>query len=557
MSKKQKKPRVAFAAAAPADARKNLPAEARALIAHARNDITIPYYSGALQHADDTLIQRGGGLGLKIYDEIERDPRAYAVLQKRKKHLLAREWVVVPASPAPRDVAVADFIRRVFAALPFDRICEDLLDATLKGFAIVEVIWRRDGMEIVPARIVSLDQRRIVFGEDWEPRLLTWTNMLTGEELPTRKFIVHRHGVKGNNPYGLGLGYRLFWCTLFKREGVAFWLKFLDKFAGPTVLGKTPFGADTAEGRRVLDSLQSILTSAAVTVPIGTDVSFLEATRSGSVSYQDWCEFWNSEISVCVTGETLTTEAGDKGSYGLGVVHADMLSMLVDADADDLSDTLRDTLVRWLVDYNMPGAGLPSVWRVRPENERAAAETETARAGAADATNAALVAALGTPAYIDDDADARAYLVSTGLTAKLTDATIDRLVEARGRIAGGARPAPMANPAFATLFADAGKKKACFAANPNDPTAAIADQLETLTAPHFARRVAAIRRVLDAAADFPAARAARAAGACDPMDPGRPGKAPWRSAGTGRLVRAGSGVPGRRGARFRHGASGD
>ena len=48
--------------------RKNLPAEARTLIADARNDFTSPFYSGALQHADDTLFQGGGGDGLKIYD---------------------------------------------------------------------------------------------------------------------------------------------------------------------------------------------------------------------------------------------------------------------------------------------------------------------------------------------------------------------------------------------------------------------------------------------------------------------------------------------------------
>lgn len=47
-----------------ADGRKNLPADARTLIADAKNDITIPFYSGVLQHVDDTLIQQGGGKGL-------------------------------------------------------------------------------------------------------------------------------------------------------------------------------------------------------------------------------------------------------------------------------------------------------------------------------------------------------------------------------------------------------------------------------------------------------------------------------------------------------------
>ena len=66
-------------------ARKNLPRDARNLIADATNDITIPYYSGAMQYVDDTLIQRGQGKGLKIYDEIERDTHAFAMLHANGK----------------------------------------------------------------------------------------------------------------------------------------------------------------------------------------------------------------------------------------------------------------------------------------------------------------------------------------------------------------------------------------------------------------------------------------------------------------------------------------
>lgn len=83
MSRKRSKEKGVLAHAEPP--RKNLPAEARSLIANASNDITIPYFSGVLQHADDTLIQQGGGKGLAIYDEIERDTHAFSMLQKRRK----------------------------------------------------------------------------------------------------------------------------------------------------------------------------------------------------------------------------------------------------------------------------------------------------------------------------------------------------------------------------------------------------------------------------------------------------------------------------------------
>lgn len=412
--------------------RKNLPAEARSLIASVANDITIPFFTGVMQNADDTLLQQGGGKGLAIYDEIERDTHAFAMIQKRKKATIAREWEVTPGGDRPIDKEAADLVKEILTALPFDRICEDLLDATLKGFAVSEIVWERDGNRIKPAQIKAHDQRRFTFDRDWAVRLLTWTAMREGLPLPDRKFIVHRVGVKGNNPFGLGLGTRLFWPVLFKREGVTFWLHFLEKFAGPTVVGKTPYGMLNEEQSKLMNTLTSIRTSSAVTVPIGTDVEFLEASRSGSVSYEQFIAYWDKQISICTTGETLTTQVSDGGgSRALGEVHQEQLDVLADSDGDLQSDTLREQLVQWIIDYNLPGAVPPSVYRVRPKNEKAAAETRKTKAEAAEATDRAIAQIVKQAAMFEDDQIAREYIVSFDITDALSDTTIDALVAAR------------------------------------------------------------------------------------------------------------------------------
>ena len=419
------------------EARKNLPAQARTLIASVANDITIPFFTGVLQHADDTLIQQGGGKGLAIYDEIKRDTHASSMLQKRVSATTSRDWEVEPGGDRPVDKAAADLVDACLDALPFDLICADLLDATLKGFAISEVVWDRVGTEIRPVEIRAHDQRRFVFGRDWRPRLLTWANMREGEELPDRKFIVHRVGVRGNNPYGLGLGNKLFWAVLFKREGITFWLHFLEKFAGPTVVGKTPYGTLTEEQNRLLRTLESIRTSSAVTVPIGTEVEFLEASRGGTVSYEGFIAYWDRQISICTTGETLTTQVGESGgNRALGEVHQEQLSVLADSDGDGLADTLRSSLARWIVEYNLPGAAVPSVRRVRAKNQKAEAETRKARADAAEATDKAIRAVVKAAAKFEDDQVAREYIVSFEITDRLSDKTIDALVAARHAFVG-------------------------------------------------------------------------------------------------------------------------
>lgn len=344
-----------------------LPKDAR--FATAQNDITIPYYSDVLSFIDDTLLERGGAKGLKLYDEIERDTHAYSVLQKRKHQLIGREWIVVPGGEDKADIEAANFIRDLLTALPFDQICLDLLDATLKGFSISEIIYGRDGRHVTIDEVTSLDQRRFVFDLDWQPRLITMAAGAKGETLPKRKFMVHRFGVKGNNPYGLGLGTRLFWPALFKRNGVAFWMKFLERFATPIPVGKYPIGTLPAQQRDLMTVLQGMNHASAITVPIGTDLDSFESKRSGTIHYEEWGRFWNAEMSKATLGETLTTEMGQNGARAASETHAGILDMLVDSDADLLSDTLNGQLICWLTAFNYPSARPPKVWRPRPSNE--------------------------------------------------------------------------------------------------------------------------------------------------------------------------------------------
>lgn len=487
--------------------KKNLPKDARMVIANAQNDITIPFYSNVLQPTDDTLLKRGGGKGLALYDEIERDTHAWAVLQKRKKTLVAREWKVVPGGEDQRDLDAATFVEERLKVMAFDRLCEELLDATLKGFSVSEIVWMRDNNLIVPERILTHDQRRFTFDPEWNLRLLTRENMMDGVSLPERKFIVHRHGVKGNNPFGLGLGTRLFWPTLFKREGVAFWLTFLDKFAAPTVVGKTPYGLSEMQEAKLLHSLGAMAKQAAILAPMGVDVDLLEASRSGSVSYKDWCEYWDRQISICVNGETLTTDLQGRGSRAAGEVHADMLAMLVDADADLLSDTLRETLIKWMVEYNFPGAKLPSVWRVRPANEKAEAEVEEKQAKAAAEREKAIRQIAVSAAEIKDEEKAREY-IRTFAPGDLDADTLDTLVAARFVFAARAQletgsqdkkkdlTPPEPSRSGTAGFADAS------GSSDEEIQTTLTGQLEAMGEAWDGNRISRVLAVLDAASDL-------------------------------------------------------
>jgi phage gp29-like protein len=333
-------------------------------VATAQRNFFEPIFNGLLRPRDETLLTRGGGKGLWIYDELERDPHCYAVLQKRKLSVISREWQLDPATDSAADKAAAALVERQLRALPFDRICLSLLDAVHKGFSIGETMWDVSGPEVRVAEVLGRDQRRFVFDESYQPKLLTLQNPVWGEVLPERKFIVHRFGSKDNNPYGLGLGTRLFWPVFFKRQGLQFWLTFCDKYGSPTALGEYPVGATPEQKQTLLAALQAISQEGALTVPQGMIVKFLEAQRSGTINtYETLCRYMDEQVSEAVLGETMSTTAH---SSGLGSqqarVHNEVRIELTRADADLLANTLNESLVAWIIDYNLPGANRPRLY---------------------------------------------------------------------------------------------------------------------------------------------------------------------------------------------------
>lgn len=350
------------------------------MLANPANDITIPNYGNVLRSQDETILARGGGRGIRLYDEVRRDGRALSVLGKRINKVLSRAWNVTPASDAAQDVEAADLVSQVLGGMAFDGLCRGLLWATLYGYSVAEIVWGRRGGLIVPVETPVHERARFVFGQDWRPRLLTLENAADGIVLPDRKFIVHRHEAEGSDPYGRGLGRVLFWHVLFKREGVGFWLHALEKFASPTPLAKYPFGTPPAEQDRLLNHLLGLVQRGALAVPIGTEVSFLEAARSGTVDYSAWCKYWDNETSIAVLGETLSTDIQGDGSRAATETHSEESERIADGDADFLSATLNDSFIRWIVEFNMPGARPPTVWRPRAKNEAAEEDARSKKA---------------------------------------------------------------------------------------------------------------------------------------------------------------------------------
>lgn len=345
----------------------------RVEVATIGNDVTRWSYGNVIDRSDSVLAARGGSKGLAIYDELERDPKVGSTLDKRIAALVGREWQVSAGAETPEAEEVAELVRRALTRLPWNRCVREMMAALLKGVSMGEVMWEVVGNELLPAAIRSRNPMRFTFlaGQDGGPpelRLLTRAAMIEGVTVPPRKFLVHRRAGRYDDPWGQGLGYRLFWPVFFKRQGVAFWMSALEKFGQPTAVGKYPSGSKPEDVAKLVAALEAVASEAGVAVPEGMAIDLLEAKRSGTFDgYTSLASYMDSDIAQVILGETLTSDGGDNGSRALGEVHNGVRLEITKGDADELSDTLNTGFLRWIVELNRPayiaaGKPMPVIW---------------------------------------------------------------------------------------------------------------------------------------------------------------------------------------------------
>lgn len=338
-------------------------------------DITRGYVDALpyLPPTDRILALAGGWRG---YEELLRDDQVAATFAQRRLAVVRRPWSVRAGGDRRIDRNAAELVRATLERLDWDAITDQMLYARLFGFAVAEVLWRVDAGQIAIADIRVRDRARFAFAPDGA-LLLRTSARPQGEPVPERKFWVATVGASHHDePYGRGLAHPLYWPVWFKRAGARFWAIFLEKFGAPTAVGRFPSGTDAGERARLLEAVQAIQTDAGVILPEGMAIELLEASRGGTASYEQWMGYWDRAIAKVVLGQTMTTEDGS--SRAQAQVHWDVREDIVAADADLVCETANRSWVRWLVDYVLPGAAYPRVYRDMddPEDLRARAERD-------------------------------------------------------------------------------------------------------------------------------------------------------------------------------------
>ena len=286
-----------------------------------RFGIDIADYMQAIRWAENVDYSRRFRL-YDLYSDILMDPHLTSVIEKRKNAVLSS--VIEFRRDGKPDEKVNEQIRSPW----FRRLVSDIIDAKVWGFSLMQFYRRGEWIDydLVPRKHAD-PVRRLILRHQTDTTGTSW------DEYPDLLFV--------GSPDDLGLLAKAAIWVIYKRSDVADWAQFAEVFGAPIREYTYPTDDDEAR-RRALEDADSTGSMAVFVHSTDTHLEFREASnKTGSSDlYDRLCERCNNEISKLFLGNTLTTEASDKGTQALGTVHEKIEDKVAQADRHDVLEVL-------------------------------------------------------------------------------------------------------------------------------------------------------------------------------------------------------------------------
>ncbi|MDC8012927.1 DUF935 domain-containing protein [Tahibacter soli] len=281
-------------------------------------------------------------------DMEEKDGHVASEMGKRRRAVAGLEWSIEPPlNPTAAESTAAARVAELVAGIAgWQTMLFDATDAIGKGFACLEIEWRRTGRSWLPLAIDHRPQTWFQLHRGSRQEIRLRDHSADGAPLNPFGWITHVHRAKSGYIERAALMRVLIWPFVFKNYSVGDLAEFLEIYGIPMRLGKYPSGATEADKRTLMRALVHIGHNAAGIIPAGMEVDFHDIANGDAKAFEvmlDWCERTQSKA---ILGGTLTSQA-DRGSNtnALGNVHNDVRIDLRDSDALQVAATVTRDLI--------------------------------------------------------------------------------------------------------------------------------------------------------------------------------------------------------------------
>ena len=267
---------------------------------------------------DPDRVLRRAGKTVGALRDLLVDGHLSSVWDVRLTAVSAFATELVAGDDSPRARVALDFVRETTGDWRWSELVEQVAHADAYGYQPFERLWVADGRRWVVEALVSKPAEWFTVRDH---RWMSWNN-LVATELPPGRFSFATHKATYDNPYGIKLFSRVYWPVTIKRNGIAWWTKWLEKYGAAFLVGRHPIGAAPGDQEALLSALVKLTNSAVATVPDGSSVQVIESAHKGgsSTAHRVLVDCLNAEISKVLVGQSGPSELQQTGSYAAASV---------------------------------------------------------------------------------------------------------------------------------------------------------------------------------------------------------------------------------------------
>lgn len=303
----------------------------------------------------------------RAHDRMMRDGTIFSTIRVRQLATASRGISFSPAEDSPEAKVFCDLTREMFESI--ERLPETLLnilDAIPRGMSFQEITWELDDKLVFrPRRLNPVHPSRVKFDLMNNPVLISPIDIFWGERLPPNTFLHHVYDPEPgdwNYPeeearlmFGHSLLDRLYPWFLWKQILIRNNLRFTDRMASGTLLGKFPYRGNVAR-EELRDMLASIQSHSVALFPsdAGYEVEPLKMTEGGAGTlFKDAISYMDDQLARMILGSTFLADDSSSGSYARSeVLERTSFGRVVAFDAETMVSTLRDQLVTAIFNMN-------------------------------------------------------------------------------------------------------------------------------------------------------------------------------------------------------------
>lgn len=331
----------------------------------------------------DPVLRKRGDEASILRDLSADDQVATAMLSRKNRVLNCPHFTIRAGAPEGEEPDAA--AQTLFENFQKDlercnqrSIISAILDAPFFGFTPLELIWRFTGDWWHLADIVARPFHWFRFDSKNEPVFVGAYGSYCAQPmaLPPGKFVFVTHQASYDNPYGIRLLSRCLWPVSFKRGGLSFYARFVERHGMPWVIGEAPVKAEAGEKAEMAKNLARMVQDAVAVIPNGASVNLQAPGQTQSEIHEKFLSRQDKAISKILMGQTLTVEMEGKNSQAAAQTHNDVAEGLADADKAMVADAWNE--ICWLyAQVNTPsGVFAPIAMYDEPDDLNAQADLD-------------------------------------------------------------------------------------------------------------------------------------------------------------------------------------